>query len=178
MGEKTRRKSVILFVLSLLMTVVFTFAQTIVGELRWKFKTDGEAHPSLATDTDGAIHVGSDDYWSSYLHTPSPDRTLKWSFETEGWISSSPAIVADETIYVGSWDKYLYAINPDGKLKWRFQTGGRIDSSPAIGEDGKVYVGSNDGCLYAISTDSKRLANSPWPKFMGNLRNTGRYGDN
>jgi len=79
---------------------------------------------------------------------------------------------------VGSNDRYLYAISPDGTLKWSFETGGSIYSSPAIGEDETVYFGSNDGCLYAISTDSKGLANSPWSKFRGNLRDTGRYGDN
>ena len=36
---------------------------------------------------------------------------------------SSPAIDADGTIYVGSWDTNLYAVNADGSLKWRLKTG-------------------------------------------------------
>ena len=64
---------------------------------------------------------------------------------------SSPAIGADGTIYVGSWDTKLYAINPNGTLKWSYTTGERIDSSPAIGADGTIYVGSWDQNLYAIN---------------------------
>jgi len=45
--------------------------------------------------------------------------TLKWKFETDGQIRSSPAIASDGTIYIESWDSYFYAINPNGTLKWK-----------------------------------------------------------
>ncbi|MEN3041771.1 MAG: PQQ-binding-like beta-propeller repeat protein, partial [Fervidobacterium sp.] len=111
------------------------------------------------------------------------------------WIGSSPAIGSDGTIYVGSSDyyfseySYLHAINPDGTLKWKYQTGGLISSSPAIGSDGTIYFGngtiirvgsryeSGSGKLYAIQSSSFGLANSPWPKFRRDSRNTGRYGN-
>ena len=38
-----------------------------------------------------------------------------WEFITGGWVSSSPAIGSDGTVYVGSDDRKLYAIN--GKSK-------------------------------------------------------------
>ncbi len=81
---------------------------------------------------------------------------LKWSFNTEHRVNSSPAIGADGTIYVGcftglvSSDSYLYAIAPDGSEKWRFTTEIGVVSSPAIGADGTIYVGSGDGNVYAI----------------------------
>jgi uncharacterized repeat protein (TIGR01451 family) len=78
---------------------------------------------------------------------------LKWKYQTEESITSSPAIGSDGTIYVGSYDNYLYAINPDKSLKWKYQTGRYISSSPAIGADGTIYVGSTDGYLYAINPD-------------------------
>jgi outer membrane protein assembly factor BamB len=78
---------------------------------------------------------------------------LKWSFTTDGSVSSSPAIGTDGTIYIGSYDNKLYAINPDGSQKWSFTTGYPIDSSPAIGADGTIYVGSRDNRLYAINPD-------------------------
>ena len=69
-------------------------------------------------------------------------------------MSSSPAIGADGTIYVGSRDKKLYAFNPDGNVKWIFETGDAIESSPSIDVDGTIYIGSNDGKLYAIGEAS------------------------
>src|SRR5208282_3929141 len=54
----------------------------------------------------------------------------------------SPAIGADGTIYVVSFDGALYAVNPDGTQKWAFLTGHQVESSPAIGPDGTIYFGS------------------------------------
>ena len=57
------------------------------------------------------------------LYAINPDGTQKWAFSTGSYITSSPAIGADGTIYVGSDDDNLYAINPDGTQKWAFPTG-------------------------------------------------------
>ena len=45
-----------------------------------------------------------------------PDGTLKWKYTTGDWVSSSPAIGPDGTIYVGSNDNNLYAIYGSGTL--------------------------------------------------------------
>ncbi len=75
---------------------------------------------------------------------------------------------------MGSDDNNLYAINPDGTLKWSYTTGDYVYSSPAIASDGTVYVGSVDNNLYAIHGNGGGLANTPWPKFRHDNRNTGR----
>ena len=90
----------------------------------------------------------------------------KWAFTTGNWITSSPAIGADGTIYIGSEDNKLYAINPNGTPKWAFPTGNGIRySSPAIGADGTIYVGSEDDNLYAINPDGT----PQWAFPTGNL---------
>ncbi|MCL5283938.1 MAG: PQQ-binding-like beta-propeller repeat protein, partial [Armatimonadetes bacterium] len=83
---------------------------------------------------------------------------LKWRFETGDRVCSSPAIGADGTIYVGSWDYNLYALDGRaGQLKWRFKTGNRVYSSPAVGADGTIYVGSWDYNLYALDGRAGQL---------------------
>ncbi len=67
--------------------------------------------------------------------------------------------------------------NQSGSLKWRYETDDWITSSPAIGSDGTIYVGSGDSYLYAIQGESEGLADTPWPKFRKNNRNTGNYDD-
>jgi len=42
--------------------------------------------------------------------------TLKWRYATGNWVSSSPAIGSDGTIYVGSNDYYLYAFTSNGNV--------------------------------------------------------------
>jgi len=64
-------------------------------------------------------------------------------------VDSSPAVGADDTIYVGSADNNLYAVKPDGTEKWKFLTGHRMFSSPAVGKDGTIYVGSG-AHLFAV----------------------------
>ena len=41
--------------------------------------------------------------------------TVLWEFKTGSYVSSSPAIGSDGTVYVGSYDKKLYAIKSDSK---------------------------------------------------------------
>ena len=88
----------------------------------------------------------------SETSTNNQSGSLKWKYETNRGIYSSPAIGSDGTIYVGSGDSYLYAINPDGSLKWKYKTDDWISSSPAIGRNGTIYVGSYK-YLYAIKPD-------------------------
>jgi len=119
-----------------------------------------DIYPFTLTVTEGP--PGRGDWWmfgrqpthnrrSPYLGAQCP--SFKWSYETGDLVDSSPAIGANGTIYVGSFDGHLYAIKPDGTLKWRYQTGDGVSSSPAIGADGTIYVGSNDGYLYALNPE-------------------------
>jgi outer membrane protein assembly factor BamB/subtilisin family serine protease len=115
-------------------------------------------------DVEGGV-VSSPALSKNVLYVGSLDRRVyavnldgfyrQWRFRTGDAISSSPAIGADDTIYIGSEDGYLYALAPDGKEKWRFQANDKIVSSPAIGPDGTIYVGSLDGRLYAVAPDGK-----------------------
>ena len=81
---------------------------------------------------------------------------VAWTATTGTSIISSPA-VADDVVYVGSFDHKLYAYavgcaSGGGSCSplWTATTGSYIDSSPAVA-DGVVYVGSEDGKLYAYT---------------------------
>jgi len=45
-----------------------------------------------------------------------------------------------------------------------------------LSADGVLYIGSDDNFLYALQTDSPGLAQTSWPKFRGDLQNTGWVG--
>jgi outer membrane protein assembly factor BamB len=101
---------------------------------------------------------------SPYDTSANPGK-LKWSFTTEGYVDSSPAIGSDGTIYVGSTDSKFYAINPDGTQKWNFSSKSDSTSynflpSPAIGSDGTIYEGCTNGKLYAFNPDGTQKWNS------------------
>jgi eukaryotic-like serine/threonine-protein kinase len=93
---------------------------------------------------------GSNPY-ENVLNLTNVDKLgLKWSFATNGYLRSSPAVV-DGILYVGSDDYSLYALDAStGAKLWQFTTGNEVESSPAVAY-GTVYVGSDDGKLYALN---------------------------
>ncbi|MFO7881341.1 MAG: PQQ-binding-like beta-propeller repeat protein [Kosmotogaceae bacterium] len=72
---------------------------------------------------------------------------------------------------------WFITLKPEA-LKWKYETSDEIWSSPTIGVDGTVYVGSWGGFLYVLKGGSKGLADSPWPKFRNNIKNTGSLFEN
>lgn len=76
---------------------------------------------------------------------------VRWVYTASNFLSSSPAVGVDGTLYIGSWDNNLYAVNPNGSTKWKFPTNSYISSSPAIDSDGVIYFGSWDHNVYAVN---------------------------
>jgi outer membrane protein assembly factor BamB len=68
---------------------------------------------------------------------------------------------------------YLYAVSPAGKVLAQADLGSTITSAPTIAADGTVYVLNELGLLAAYNGGHGGLMDSPWPKFQGDLANTG-----
>lgn len=85
-----------------------------------------------------------------------PERAfLKWTYKTDSYIASSPAVV-NNMLYVGSYDDYLYCLNAEnGSLIWKYSMT-NVRSSPAV-VNGKVYVGSFDTYVYCVDSDNGSL---------------------
>ncbi len=148
----------------------YVYALNPDGTMRWGYLTGGDIMFSPAIGADGIIYVGSMD---NCLYALNPDSTLEWQYLAGNNVRASPAISSHGTVFFGSDDNSLYALNSDGTLKWQYQTGANIESSPTIGPDGTVYFTCYDGYLYALKGTGK-LADSDWPKFHHDLRNSGR----
>jgi len=125
------------------------------GLEKWRFKC-GNVDGSPIIDENEIIYFGDE---KEYIYALYPNGTLKWTYKTNMWITSAPALTKDRTLYVGSWDHYLYALNSSsGELNWRFDAKGIIASSPAIGDDGTIYFGTmwdstTGNRIYAVNPD-------------------------
>lgn len=74
---------------------------------------------------------------------------VKWRFQTEGQVYSSPVLYADKII-IGSCDSNLYALNKaDGSVLWKYKTGGEVRATAAVDQQ-VVYFLSADGHFYAL----------------------------
>ncbi len=85
----------------------------------------------------------------------------KWSFSTGLYVSSSPAVATDGTVYFGSQDRYFYALLADGSLKWKLWTDSPVVSSPAITEDGAVVICTKNRVI-AIAENNGGPSRSGW----------------
>ena len=154
------------------------------GTFKWKFDVGEQPGYRVcfppSTGEDSTIYFGIDGF-NYKFYALNQDGTLKRQYPIRS-AYSSPAIGADGLVYVAGTDDYLYALDPETfTTVWRFWIDGSVHSSPAIADDGTLYIGSIgswDGesppALYAIECSSQGLANSPWPKFRYDNRNSGR----
>jgi outer membrane protein assembly factor BamB len=145
------------------------------GTLKWRCQENFYRSSSPAINSVGTIYCGGD---GLFFNAINPDGTVKWICGTwqGGEVPTTPLVGAEGTIYFGLANGGFEAINSDGTLKWVYYTGHNlIESSPAIGLDGTIYFGCNDGYFYAVQ-GSGQLADTPWPKFRHDSKNTGRFG--
>jgi outer membrane protein assembly factor BamB len=85
------------------------------------------------------------------------DPTIVWKLELMhyAFVTSSPAIAPDGTIYQATFTGKLLAVTPQGTEKWMFKAGRQVTSTPAIGDDGTVYFGSRDRKCYAVTPQGR-----------------------
>ena len=93
-----------------------------------------------------------------------PRNRLAWNFFTRGYLLSSPSLMADGTIVVGSMSNRVYAVTPAGAQRWVYRTVGAVQSSPAIASDDSVFVGDDAGRVYSLSSTGGLL----WSFTTGN----------
>jgi outer membrane protein assembly factor BamB len=130
---------------------------------KWRFECSWvDGGPVI--DKNGIIYFGSQGVDRNFYAIYS-NGDLKWKYSTNGWVTSTPAIAEDGTIYIGSWYDYLHAINPDGTEKWTYYVGATVTSSPAIADDGTIYFGTlSDGRIWAINPNGTKK----WDYKVGN----------
>jgi chitinase len=86
---------------------------------------------------------------------PAPPLTIKWEFEP--YVTASPPVVADGTVYVGTRDSGVYAIDSeDGTTRehWPFTEPAGVTVTPAVTDDTVYAVDTEYGHVYAIDRET------------------------
>ncbi|HSD23915.1 MAG TPA: PQQ-binding-like beta-propeller repeat protein [Solirubrobacterales bacterium] len=133
------------------------------GTLRWAAP---RGQSVWTTPAFGQGAEAGNSFWGSvdlYAFSLDQNGRQRWQTFTPGYLTSSPALGSDGTVYVGSFDHKLYALDPDtGQIRWSFSTDAHIYSSPALadGPDGRtsaIYIASADGSVYALDPSGRLL---------------------
>lgn len=169
MGTYQKKIISIIFIFSL-----FSICSLVNAEpgIKWSITTGGAVYLSPVCDN-GAIYIGSDDYYLYSLDAVS--GKINWQFRTGGIIRCKPT-VANGVVYFTSDDGNIYSLNSKtGDTIWTFYIGNDIkrvlpgltnpagdvywdymQSSPYL-YNGTVYIGSGDSCLYAVDAQKGSL---------------------
>jgi eukaryotic-like serine/threonine-protein kinase len=80
--------------------------------------------------------------------------SLKWKFDTDSAVYSSPAVSGD-FVYVATPDEEFFAVDRNfGQLLWKTEMEDKIyGSSPAV-DSGLVWIASIDGCVNGLEASS------------------------
>jgi outer membrane protein assembly factor BamB len=160
------------------------------GAQIWRYTADDGIRSTPVIGPDGAIYFGCND---GMLYALTTAGTVKSGYPiqlSDDEINSTPAIALDGTIIVYTEEDLVHAVNPNGTILWQCplpgygkdkkSKGSRFElfyPSPTIGPDGTIYVASAWAGVYAVQGAlNNSLANTAWPKFRHDMRNTGRVG--
>ena len=121
----------------------------------------------LPPPTSNISALASPGDWAMFLRDPihsaaasdvsaTPRGNLKWRFDTDLPLFSSPAVV-DGRLYLGSGDNRVIALDANtGELIWEHEVLGPVDSSPAVAGE-SVFIGLRNGRVLSLNKDSGEL---------------------
>jgi outer membrane protein assembly factor BamB len=131
---------------------VFTAADAASGRRLWSYRSGAEI-VSAANFTRRGVIFGS---YDQSVHCLDPFAgTVRWSFETEGYVNATPAVAADRVIVAGC-DGYLRCLADTGAEIWKVSLGGYVGASPVVSR-GKVYVGTFENQVVAVGLLSGKV---------------------
>ncbi len=149
------------------------YALTSSGELRWKLRTGGITDCSPVIATDGTLLLGV----NNTAWTVSSEGEKVSSFKMPHPLRSPPVALSGGSHLLVVFQGPLRLVDMNNKLVGTYPLWGEGKSSATVSPAGLLFVVSAHHELMAFPTDH-RLAQSSWPKFRGNLRNTGNVADN
>lgn len=142
----------------------------------WSVSPTGGTRSSAAIGPDGTAYFSTT---YGHIYAVGSNGAVKWTYvKSGGDLESSPVVGADGTVYIGVVSpegKYIIsALDPaDGKPIWEYNVSDPVFHS-TISPSGVLYTASGK-YLYAFYI-GQSIADSPWPKFRNDIKNSGRAG--
>ena len=124
----------------------------------WRFPTEAGiwAQPLLVNDM---IVFTSVDHFMYAVDRETGQ--LQWSVDLGGSIASTP-LLANNRLYVGSFNKSFFKISLEGEILSEYATQNWVWGTPAIDENGIIYVADLSGFVHAL--DSENNLRVRWSK--------------
>ncbi|MBG0855966.1 serine/threonine-protein kinase [Streptomyces spinoverrucosus] len=129
------------------------------GDHLWTRDLPPRGFEMPAVTWDGLVLVGYGDAGTGGVRAYAADGTPAWTRTLTGSPDVAP-VVADGTVYVGSYDNHLYALDAGtGALTWQAELDSDVARPGVSVTRGMVVASTNNeaNILYGITTDGKRV---------------------
>jgi outer membrane protein assembly factor BamB len=148
------------------------YALSPAGKLLWKVHTGSIKEGSPVIATNGTVFLGTE---GALWAVPPSGQFKRVPFEGETVDTAAVVTGAGEIIFIYR-NGQACAYTPELDYRWRSVVYSAGTGSPSMSESGQLYVPGLANTLTAVPCASG-LAATPWPKFRGNVRNTGNLTD-
>ncbi len=149
------------------------------GKERWSVEPNGQMLGSPIVDADDSVYVGlsvsegREKPRGALVRIDGMSHKVRWRFETDSPVESTPVLGDDGTVYFGDNDGFIHAVDRDGKQVWTKQVAAGVRSSGTILAGGRVVFGLENGQFVALKCESQSLRAGAWAKYLGNASQTG-----
>jgi outer membrane protein assembly factor BamB len=128
------------------------------------WNTSGDIYASPVIDANGLIYVSSFD--GSYAFNPDGTTSRTWYCT----VLSAGIVCRDGSVIVCG--RKHYSLNPNGTTNWAFNLENMLPGGSALDTNGMLYSVANGNLSAIYATGS--MAQTAWPKFQHDLKNTGK----
>jgi len=157
-------------------------AFTPAGEPKYRYRPGGPVDSAPVGDANGCAYLSHSEH---YVDAIAPEGQLKWQADTEGRVTSRPALGSDGTVYVTTrWEgpsnerpvwgdrrrmaRYcVCAFGRGGTLRWRLEGTEAVLGDPLLGPNDTLYIlpeGDYQDHLWTVSASGELLwAQTPLP---------------
>lgn len=155
------------------------YAFRLDGALAWKAPIGGQARASVVVDGDQRLYLGVSHAAigtrerGELLCLDSTTQSVRFRYEANGPVESTPVIGEDGIIYFGDNAGTIHAVNAHGQGIWKQHVGAAVRSAGSIAPEGLLLFGLDDGRLLALEASSRQVAERTWPKMGGSARQAG-----
>jgi outer membrane protein assembly factor BamB len=141
------------------------------GTLKWELPARAMQMNSASpvVSSDGTIYFAGA---NTVLTAVDSFGTPKWTLSFPTALLATPVLAQDGSLFLLDGN-YLYVITREGKIIAKTLVGFSSLSSPTLAPDGTFYVATSDGKVIAYDGVHGPLMDSPWPKYQGDVANSG-----
>ena len=117
----------------------------------WRFPTEAGiwAQPLLV---DNLIVFSSIDHFLYAVDRQSGQ--LQWYLDLGGSVAATP-LLANDRLYVGSFNKSFFEISLDGEILSEYATQNWVWGTPAIDDNGIIYLADLSGFVHALDSENR-----------------------